>query len=211
MAFADGASVFIASDTIAITVSPTARVALVRPVIFSVVALGSEEPIEDLLFPNVGSTSDVSSDMAFSFNERIVASTSWSKMVRVTACGVKMAVPSGQSDRVPVLAPGSIVPVDPTADWAYGSEVSVIVDEGAFLDMDQIEFVKPRCEAASMPRAKQEGARFATNEIREIRSMIGSLHWVNGGTRPVESFATTQLQRKQSTPWCPITSTLYKR
>ena len=73
-------------------------------------------------------------------------------MVRVTACGVKVAVPSGQSDRVPLLVPGPSVPVDPTADWAYGSEVSVIVDEGAFLDMNQTEFVKARCEPASMTR-----------------------------------------------------------
>ena len=49
----------------AITVSPTGRDALVRPVIFSVVAVDLEDPIEDLLFLNVGSTSDVCSDMAF--------------------------------------------------------------------------------------------------------------------------------------------------
>ena len=101
VALLDGASVFIASDTGAVTVSPLGGVALVCPVIFSVVALDSEEPIEDLLYPNVGSTSDVSSDMAFCFNERIVASTSRSKMVRLTACGMKVAIPSGQSDRVP--------------------------------------------------------------------------------------------------------------
>ena len=152
--------------------SPLGGVALVCPVIFSVDAVDSEEPIEDLLFPNVGSTSDVSSDMAFCFNERIVASTSGSKMVRVTACGMKVAIPSGQSDRVPVLAPGSSVPVDPTADLAYGSEVSVIVGEGAFLDMAQTEFVKARCEPASMPRARarQEGAQCTTSEIREMQS-----------------------------------------
>ena len=117
VALADRASVFVASDTGAITVSPTGGIALVRPVIFSVVALDLEEPIEDLLFPDVGSTSDVSSDIAFSFNESIAASTTGSKMVRVTACGVKVAIPSGQSDRVLVLAPGSSVPVDPTADF----------------------------------------------------------------------------------------------
>ena len=132
VALVDGASVFIAPDTGAVTVSPLGGVALVCPVIFSVVALDSEEPIEDLLYPNVGSTSDVSSDMAFCFNERIVASTSGSKMVRLTACGMKVAIPSGQTDRVPVLAPGSSVPVDTTADLAHGSEVSVIVGEGPF-------------------------------------------------------------------------------
>ena len=127
-------------------------------------ASDSDEPFEDLLFTSVGSTSDVSSDMAFSVNQRIAASTTGSQMVRVTACGMKVAVPSGQSDSVTVLAPGSSVHVDPTANLAYGSEVSVVVDEGAFLDMEQTEFVKARCEPASMP-PRQEGAQHATREI----------------------------------------------
>ena len=38
-------------------------------------------------------------------------------------------------DRVHVLALGSIVSGDPPTDLAYGSEVSVVVDGGAFLDM----------------------------------------------------------------------------
>ena len=122
VALADGASVFIASDTGASTVSPTGGVAVVRPVILSVVALDSGELTEDLLFPNVGSTSDVSSDMAFSLNERIAASTTGSKMFRVMAYGMRVAVLSGQSDRVTVLAPGSGVPVDPTADSVTGAK-----------------------------------------------------------------------------------------
>ena len=91
-----------------------------------------------------------------------------------------------------------MLPVDPTADLSYGSEVSVIVDEGAFLDMDQTEFVNARCEPASMPRARQEGAQYATSEIREMRSLTGSLQWVTGETRQDELFTTIQLQRKQS-------------
>ena len=146
VALADGASIFIASDTGAVTVSPTGRVVLVSPVIFSVVALDLEEPIED------GPTSDISSDMTFSFNERIAPGAGW----RVTACGMNGAVPFGQNDRVFVLAPGSSVPVDPTADLAYGSEVSVIVDEGVFLDMDQTEFVKARCDQCASSPARQE-------------------------------------------------------
>ena len=46
-----------------------------------------------------------------------------------------MPIRSGQSDRVHVLALGSGVSVDPPTDSTYWSEVSVIVDEGAFLDM----------------------------------------------------------------------------
>ena len=73
---------------------------------------------------------------------------------------------------------------------------------GLALQQDQTEFVKARCEPASTPRvrARQEGAQCTTSEIREMRSMTGSLHWVTGGTRPDESFATSQLQRKQSAP-----------
>ena len=203
-ALVDGASVFIASDTGAVTVSPLGGVALVCSVIFSVVALDSEEPIEDLLFPNVGSTSDVSSDMAFCFNERIVASTNGSKMVRVTACGMKVANPSGQSDRVPVLAPGSSVPVDRTADLAHGSEVSVIVGEGPFRRLsghgpDRVcESSLRTCQYASSPSRRELGVRQA--KFERCKVMTGSLHWVSGGTRQDESFATGQSQRKQSAP-----------
>ena len=117
VALVDGASVFIFSaifqevgtfhlafDTDAFTLSSTCDVVLVSPAIFNVVALDSEEPIEDLLFPNVGSTSDVPSDIAFNVNERVGASTDGSKMIRITAGGVEVAFPSGQSHRVHVLA-----------------------------------------------------------------------------------------------------------
>ena len=138
VALVDGAWVFIFSvifqevgtfrlafDTDAFTLSPTGGVALVSTAIFTAVAPDSEEPIEDLLFPHVGSTSDVSSDIAFYFLERVEASTD----------GMKVAIPSGQSDRVHVFAPRSSVSVNPSTDLTYGSEVSVIVDEGAFLGM----------------------------------------------------------------------------
>ena len=47
-----------------------------------------------------------------------------------------MAIPSGQSDRVNLLAPGSSVSVDPPNDLTYGSEVSVIADDSAFMVME---------------------------------------------------------------------------
>ena len=56
-------------------------------------------------------------------------------MIRTTAGGLGVAIPSKQSDRVHVLAPGSCVSVDPPTDLAYGSEVSVVLDEGACLDI----------------------------------------------------------------------------
>ena len=92
----DGASVFIFSvifqevgvlhltlDTDAFTLSLTSGVALTSPAIFNV-APDSEEPIEDLLFPDVCSTSDVPSDTAFYFTERSMAWTDGSKMIRTT-------------------------------------------------------------------------------------------------------------------------------
>ena len=67
VALMDGASVFIFSaifqevgtfhlafDTEAFTLSSTGDVVLVSPAIFNVVAPNSEEPTENLLFPNVG-------------------------------------------------------------------------------------------------------------------------------------------------------------
>ena len=125
----------LAFDTNAFPLSSTGDVVLVSPSIFNVVAPDSKEPIEDLLFPNVGSTSDVPSDIAFHVNERVGASTDGRKMIRITAGSMGVAIPSGQSDRAHVLAPGSIVSVDPPPELAYRSEVSVVVDEGAFLDM----------------------------------------------------------------------------
>ena len=64
---------------------------------------------------------------------------------------------------------------------------------GLALQQDQMEFVKARCEPARMSRvrARQEGAQCTPGEIQDVRSMTGSLHWVTGGTRPDEAFATS--------------------
>ena len=56
-------------------------------------------------------------------------------MIRVTAGGVEVAIPSGQSGRARVLAPGSVGSVDSPTDMTCGSDVAVVVDEGALLDM----------------------------------------------------------------------------
>ena len=58
---------------------------------------------------------------------------------------------------------------------------------------DQTEFVKARREPARMSRvrARQEGAQCTTSEIREMRSMTGSLHRATGGTRPDERAVQT--------------------
>ena len=69
-----------------------------------------------------------------------------------------------------------------------GKRVRSVPDDmkpgGLALQQDQMEFVKARCEPASMSRvrARQEGAQCTTSEVREMRSMTGSLHWVTGGT-----------------------------
>ena len=87
-----------------------------------------------------------------------------------------------------------------------GKRTRTVLDDikpgGLSLQQDQTMFVKARCEPASMPgaRARQEGTRGTTSEIREMRSLTGSLHWVTGGTRPDESFATFRLHRKQAAP-----------
>ena len=122
----------LAFNTDVLPLSSTGDVVLASPAIFffNVVAPDSEEPIENLLFPNVGSTSDVPSDIAFYVSERVGASTHWSKMFRARRVGV--AIPSGQGDRVCVLAPGSVASVDPPADLAYGSEVAWLWTKAPF-------------------------------------------------------------------------------
>ena len=139
----DGASVFIFSLNFqevgvlhlaydnAFTLSFTSGVALVSPAIFNVVAPDSEEPIEDLLFPSGGSTSDVPSDTAFYSNEMSVTWTDGSKMITTTTEGM------GQSNRVHVFTPGLSVSIDPPTIPVDESEVSVVVDEGAFLDVSR--------------------------------------------------------------------------
>ena len=104
---------------------------VVSPAIFNVVAPDSEEPIEDLLFPSVSSTSDVPSDTAFYSNEMSVTWTDGSKMITTTTEGM------GQSNRVHVFTPGLSVSIDPPTILVDESEVSVVVDEGAFLDVSR--------------------------------------------------------------------------
>ena len=71
-----------------------------------------------------------------------------------------------------------------------GKRVRTVPDDikpgGLALQQDQTDCVKARCEPASMSRvrARQEGTQCTTSEIREMRNMTGSLHWVTRGTRP---------------------------
>ena len=53
---------------------------------------------------------------------------------------------------------------------------------GLALQQDQTGFVKSRCEPASVSRvrAREKGDQCTTSEIREMRNMTGSLHWVKG-------------------------------
>ena len=86
-----------------------------------------------------------------------------------------------------------------------GKRVRTVPDDmkpgGLALQQDQTDFVKARCEPASMSRvpARSEGYQCTPGEIQGMRSMTGSLHWVTGATRPDEAFATSQLQRAVQT------------
>ena len=83
------------------------------------------------LVSSVSSTSDVPSDTAFYFNEMSVTWTDGSKMITTTTEGM------GQSNRVHVFTPGLSVSIDPPTILVDESEVSVVVDEGAFLDVSR--------------------------------------------------------------------------
>ena len=115
--------------------SPTGHVALTRPASLNVVALHPEEPLEDLLIPQIGSPTGPHSDFALCFTERAVASTDWSKMIRIIARSMGSAIPSGQSGRAHVLAPGSIGSGTPPTSLTYRSGVGVVVNNGTLLDL----------------------------------------------------------------------------
>ena len=138
----DGAWIFIFSvmfqlafNTCALPLSPTGHVALASAASLTVVALHSEEPLEDLLIPHIGSPIGVHSDFVLCFTEGVVASTEWSKMIRIIARSVGSATPLAQRDSAHVLAPGSIGSGNPPTSLTYGSEVAVVVDEGTLLDL----------------------------------------------------------------------------
>ena len=139
----DGAWIFIFSvmfqlafNTCALPLSPTGHVALASAASLTVVALHSEEPLEDLLIPHIGSPIGVHSDFVLCFTEGVVASTEWSKMIRIIARSVGSATPFlAQRDSAHVLAPGSIGSGNPPTSLTYGSEVAVVVDEGTLLDL----------------------------------------------------------------------------
>ena len=98
-----------------------------------------------------------------------------------------------------------------------GKRVRTVLDDlkpgGLGLRQNQTEFAKARCEPASMSRvrARQEGDQCTTSEIREMRSMSGSLHWVTGrntSRRVIRDKSVAKETSRRS--WCPITSALYK-
>ena len=113
----------------------TGHVALARPASINVVALHSKEPLQNLLIPHIGSTNGVHGAFALCFTEGVVASTDWSKMIRIIARSMGVAIPFGQSGRAHVLAPGSIGSGDPPTNLSCGSEVAVVVNEGTLLDL----------------------------------------------------------------------------
>ena len=188
----DGASVFIFSvifqevgvlhltlDTDAFTLSLTSGVALVSRAIFNVVAPDSEEPIEDLLFPDVCSTSDVPSDTAFYFTERSMAWTDGSKMIRTTTDGEEDHIPSGKSNRVHGFALGSSVSIDPPTFLADGNEVSVVVDEGAFLDMARHCFVPWIASSECVKRDKTRCVWHCNKNRRVCESALQTCKYVS--------------------------------
>ena len=83
----------------------------------------------------IGSTNGVHGDFPLCFAEGVVASTDWSKMIRRIANSIRVAIPLGQSGGAHVLAPGSIRSGGPPTNLAYGSEVAVVVDEGALREL----------------------------------------------------------------------------
>ena len=77
-------------------------------------------------------------------------------------------------------------------------------DDGKFkgIKVHQTGFIHGRMDPASISRARRAEVRSPCTplETTEFRSMVGSLHWVTGLTRPDGAYATNQLQKRQSGP-----------
>ena len=85
---------------------------------------------------------------------------------------MEVAIPSGQSDRVHVVAPGSSVSVDPPTDLAHGSEVSVVVDKGAFLDMARQCLVPWKASSECVRRGETRGIWLSIANRRVCESSL---------------------------------------
>ena len=131
------------------------------------------------MFPNVGFTSDVPSD---------TASTDGAKIISITAAR-EVAILYGQIDRVFLFTPESSVSVDSPTFLAYGSEVSVVVDEGAFQDMARHCLVPWKASSECVRRDKTRGI-WLSNKNRWVRESslqtckyVLSLGPMRGGSR----------------------------
>ena len=93
-------------------------------------------------------------------------------MIRTTADGVVGAIPSGRSDRVHVLTPEASIRL------AYGREVSVVVDEGAFRDMARHCLVPLKASSECIRRDETRCIWLYNKNRREKRSMTESSRWV---------------------------------
>ena len=82
-----------AFNTKASPLSSTGHVALSRPATLHVVTPYSEEPLEDLLIPDIGSTNSIQSNFALCFTKGVLASTDWNRRIRVRAHSVGLSIP----------------------------------------------------------------------------------------------------------------------
>ena len=94
-----------------------------------------EESLEDLLITHSDSSNGFHDNDALCFTEGVAASTDRSKMVRIIARGLEVAVPFGQRGKAHVLGPGSFWFGNPPTGSVYGSKGAVVVDGGALRDL----------------------------------------------------------------------------
>ena len=88
----------------------------------------------------------------------------------------------------------------------YTGKTIVVMKDGAGkfegIKVHQTSFIQGRLDPAVISKARRaDGSALCTPlETTEFRSMVGSLHWVSGLTRPDCAYVTNQLQKRQSGP-----------
>ena len=89
-----------------------------------------KESLEDFLITHFGSLNGVHNNDALCLTEGVVASSDRSKIIRIVARGLGVAVPFGQRCKAHVLVPRSSWSGSPRTNLVFGSKGAIVVDGG---------------------------------------------------------------------------------
>ena len=123
------------SNPDALPLSSTGHVAWARAADINVCDRHLKESLEDFLITHFGSLNGVHNNDALCLTEGVVASSDRSKIIRIVARGLWVAVPFGQRGKAHVLVPRSSWSGCPLTNLVYGSKGAIVVDGGVLREL----------------------------------------------------------------------------